>query len=45
VPPTAAAVVNPVQLWATLAGNLFALQRKTWANMAGFDHTRNPQDR
>jgi hypothetical protein len=24
---------------------VFALQRKTWANMAGFAGTRNPQDR
>jgi hypothetical protein len=29
-------VVNPVQLWATLADNLFALQRRTWANIPGF---------
>jgi hypothetical protein len=34
--PAVATVVNPVQLWATLAGNLFALQRRTWANIPGF---------
>jgi hypothetical protein len=44
-PTTSSATVNPVQAWATLANNLFALQRKTWANMAGFPGTRNTQDR
>jgi hypothetical protein len=44
-PTTSSAAVNPVQAWATLANNLFALQRKTWANLAGFTGTRNPQDR
>lgn len=44
-PTTSSATVNPVQAWATLANNLFALQRNTWANMAGFPGTRNTQDR
>jgi len=37
----AAAVVNPVQVWSTLVGNLFALQRKTWANFVGVQRSDN----
>jgi hypothetical protein len=34
-------VANPIQLWVNLAGNLFALQRKTWANIAGIQRSDN----
>jgi hypothetical protein len=34
-------VVNPVQAWVNLAGNLFALQRRTWANIAGVQRPDN----
>jgi hypothetical protein len=34
-------VVNPVQLWATFANNVFALQRKTWANLAAAQRPNN----
>jgi hypothetical protein len=38
-------VANPVQVWASLFGNLFALQRRTWANMAGIAGERDNQGR
>jgi hypothetical protein len=34
-------VVNSIQLWATLANNVFALQRKTWANLAAAQRPGN----
>ena len=34
-------VPNPVQAWAILAENIFALQRRTWANLTGAG-TRRP---
>jgi hypothetical protein len=38
-------VANPLQVWASAFENLFSLQRKTWANLAGLAGTRNTQDR
>ena len=40
-PVAAAAVVNPVQAWAEVVNNLFALQRQTWANIAGIQRPDN----
>jgi hypothetical protein len=34
-------VVNPVQAWAEVVNNLFALQRQTWANIAGIQRPDN----
>jgi hypothetical protein len=42
--PGNGSVPNPVQAWATLAENIFALQRRTWANLMGAG-TRRSDDR
>jgi hypothetical protein len=40
-----ASVANPVQVWAAMVGNLYALQRKTWTNLAGLNGTKDSQER